>query len=553
MKKLLLISALLLLLSATLFSSEIRLSAQWEPSLGTLIRWPLGIPIELVVELAADDMLYVLVENANQQSSAQSTFSAANVNLDNCEFIFAPTNSHWTRDWGPHNIFDADDNWAIVDPLFDGYPWVPGDRTQRDYDDDEAVNQVLAEYFGTYASALPVYLTGGNLINDGLGQAFSTIQMYHESSHLYSQRDFLEIVQEYTGITDYHFLLNIEDYGIQHIDCGAKLLDAETVLIKELPEWHSEYARMEAVADYFRSITNSYGRNYNIHRIFCDTYSGTEAAAYTNSYILNKKILVPLFGIAADADALETYQQLMPGYEVIGIYYDAWYYYDALHCRTREILDPDMLYLQHRPLDDQVEASAPGSIEVEIIAYSNAALIAAETNLHWRLAGDEPWQSEELELTATDNIYQAEFPQMQIGAEIEYYIAAADESGRQSFHPIAAPEALHRFTVIETNSAAEQYLPEQLQLKIFPNPFQLSRADNLALSWQERNLGSEKELKIYNLKGQLVRSLSIAASVNSANWDGKDQDKQTVASGIYLLKLNENDQTIASQKIILLK
>jgi hypothetical protein len=45
----------------------VRMCAEWEPALGTLTRWPLGIPSALVVELAEDDSLYVLVENPSQQ------------------------------------------------------------------------------------------------------------------------------------------------------------------------------------------------------------------------------------------------------------------------------------------------------------------------------------------------------------------------------------------------------------------------------------------------------------------------------------------------------
>ena len=39
---------------------DYRVVAEWESAVGTMIRWPLGIPSDLVVELASDDMLYVL-------------------------------------------------------------------------------------------------------------------------------------------------------------------------------------------------------------------------------------------------------------------------------------------------------------------------------------------------------------------------------------------------------------------------------------------------------------------------------------------------------------
>ena len=64
---------------------EYRVVAEWEPAIGTMIRWPLGIPSNLVVELASDDILYVLVENNFQQNSALNNFNQWGVNTSNVE------------------------------------------------------------------------------------------------------------------------------------------------------------------------------------------------------------------------------------------------------------------------------------------------------------------------------------------------------------------------------------------------------------------------------------------------------------------------------------
>ena len=72
-----------ILLFSFLFSHvpEKRVVAEWEPAIGTIIRWPLGIPSDLVVELASDDALYVLVENNNQQIQARNNFNDWGINL----------------------------------------------------------------------------------------------------------------------------------------------------------------------------------------------------------------------------------------------------------------------------------------------------------------------------------------------------------------------------------------------------------------------------------------------------------------------------------------
>ena len=118
MKKYLLILIVNLLLSDI---PEKRVVAEWETALGTMIRWPLGIPSSLVIELASDDILYVLVETSNQQNQAINSFNNYGVNMSNVVFIDTDTYSHWTRDHGPQFII-GNDYWKVVNQQFNGYP-----------------------------------------------------------------------------------------------------------------------------------------------------------------------------------------------------------------------------------------------------------------------------------------------------------------------------------------------------------------------------------------------------------------------------------------------
>ena len=98
-----------------------RIVAEWEKALGTMIRWPLGIPSDLVVELASDDILYVLIENNFQQNSALTLFNSWGVNTSNVQFIFTETFSHWTRDHGPEFMI-GENHWEVINQRFNGYP-----------------------------------------------------------------------------------------------------------------------------------------------------------------------------------------------------------------------------------------------------------------------------------------------------------------------------------------------------------------------------------------------------------------------------------------------
>ncbi|HPM05226.1 MAG TPA: T9SS type A sorting domain-containing protein, partial [Candidatus Cloacimonas sp.] len=84
----------------------------------------------------------------------------------------------------------------------------------------------------------------------------------------------------------------------------------------------------------------------------------------------------------------------------------------------------------------------------------------------------------------------------------------------------------------------------------YPNPFAASTTINYSLVKAGRI-----ELKIFNLKGQLVKKLvegNCKASAYTANWDGKDEQGRTVASGVYFCILTADGKS-TSQKMLLLK
>ena len=523
----------------------VRMCAEWEPANGTLIRWPLGIPAQLVIELAEDDTLYTIVEDHVEEVQAINTYTSWNVNMEHCRFIYAETYSHWTRDWGPVSIFDGNGEWAIADPFFDGYPWVPGGR---DWSVDDAVNAEVAEYFGAENYSFPAYVTGGNIMTDGHGTAFSSVQMVNENLPIMSEEDFFEYASDYLGITAYHIVSNAENHGIQHIDCSSKLLDEETILHKELPNWHPEYNRIETIADELRTLTNCYGRPYNIVRIFCDVYEGNSAAAYTNSLILNKKVFLPLFGIESDDAAIETYQNAMPGFEVIGFFYADWYYYDALHCRTRGIFDRYMLRITHRRLDAELPEADLYEITTIIDDRSEAGLIEDASFIMWKTSTENTWNSVLLEENADQNTYSANIPGPTIGTEIQYYITARDYSGRLETLPRTAPNGFYSFTIIEDNEADEEIAqPVVINLTNYPNPFNPSTVISFKLNTE---ITEYTELRIYNIKGQLVDVLPVTLSGVEGRgkviWNAR---KHT--SGIYFYKLNLPNSPV--KKMIFIK
>lgn len=97
-----------------------------------------------------------------------------------------------------------------------------------------------------------------------------------------------------------------------------------------------------------------------------------------------------------------------------------------------------------------------------------------------------------------------------------------------------------------TANEDEMTTPASLNLKAYPNPF----VNNLNVSFQSKS-NALIETSIYNLKGQLVKSLGFNKT-GSITWDGKDEEGRAVSNGIYFIKAKQNGQSV-THKIIRMK
>ena len=405
----------------------IRQPAEFEPMQGTLIRYPFGISYEIIAEMAEDVEVVTIVANTSQQDYVDQQYQDHGVNTDNCSYLIAPTESYWTRDYGPWFIINGDDEQGIVDFIYN-----------RPRPND---NEIPSEY--GLANDIPVYAmglvtAGGNYMTDGHGIAVSTDLVWSENPGM-TPAEIDQMVQDYLGIQTYHVVPDVLGEYIEHIDCWAKYLSPETIMIIEVPPSHPQYDDIEDAVDYFESQTSCYGTPYNVVRVY--TPNGQP---YVNSLILNDKVLMPITGSEWDDDAIASYEAAMPGYEVLG-FSGSWVTTDALHCRVMGITDRYMLYIDHTPLQDRQQPTEEGFlIEAEVVPYSGRPLINDTPAVYW--TADSTWNSVTMDYIGGYE-YESYIPQYPHNRTIRYLIHADDASGRSENHPfIAAPES-HSFTV----------------------------------------------------------------------------------------------------------
>jgi agmatine deiminase len=521
-------------------SGPIRRCAQWEPVTGALIRYSygFGLPYDLIREYAEDLTLHVLCVSG-QQTACYSTLESHGVSMANVELIDISTNSMWTRDYGPQTVF-ADGEWGFVDHIYN-----------RPRPLDDQVNWGLGSEWGCPVYGTDLVHTGGNFLYDGHGRGFSTDLEWDENSGL-SHSEIAQAMDDYLGIEDYVVLPDISSSGIHHIDCWMKLIDEETIMVKEVSSAHPHYDQLEANVAALQALTNCYGRPYDIVRVMCGSLGGNNVAAYTNSMILNGKVFVPLYGISTDAAAIAAYEAAMPGYQVMG-FTGSWLSDDAIHCRTMEVPDRCMLVVDTNPLQDREVNTGDYGVTVYVDDRSEAGLVSDSLLVYWRLEGTPCFNAVMLEATAHPDSYYAEIPMQADSVNVEYYVFAKDSTGRRAVRPPVAPGSWYTFNTggADISSVADsgpvgsgrRFIPSWNS----PNPFR----ENTWIRYELPVCGHVR-LDIYEAAGRHVATLVDeyqAAGLKSVAWNGETPDGHGLTGGVYYFLLRSGGYSTAGKMI----
>jgi agmatine/peptidylarginine deiminase len=416
-------------------TGEPRFVAEFEPMQGVMIRYPLGIPTSLVAQLSNNCMVYCIV-SSGYQNQAQSSFQNAGVNMSNVTFVNAQSDSYWVRDYGPWYIFE-DRHPAIVDNIYN-----------RPRPNDDNMSGVFATYWNIPMYGMNLQHTGGNMMEDGRGHGVSDDLVVNENGN--NEENVRQKMQQYLGIDPYHITIDPQGDYIAHVDCWGKYLAPDKILIAQLPQSNPRYQYYEQVAQYFATTNCCWGYPYHVYRV--QEPGGYTLAPYTNSLILNKTVYVPLGdNNNYNNQALAVYQQAMPGYEIVGVpynsYYGGWENTDALHCRTRGVMDFNMLFVDHRAVWHGMPDWQPSyQVVSKFIAYSGQELKQDSLLVYYQINSSE-YQVAHMTATGNPDEYAGTITGYASGDTIRYYVFGADESGHRYTQPVFAELDPHEFIV----------------------------------------------------------------------------------------------------------
>lgn len=493
----------------------VRSIAEWEQNEGVIVAYPhsqwyggyFAIPVDLIRQLAEIVHVHVIYEDSDDLSDLQDALNDGDVDMDNLSLHNIPLSSEWTRDYSP---------WFIASSETPEVGIVNFDYN-RDRPDDNNVPVEMGNILNLDVYGMDVVHTGGNYMSDGMGKAASTNLVYTENSISDSEVD--ARMEEYLGITDYITVDDPLGEYIEHIDCWGKFLDVDKIMIAEVPQTDGQYDEYEAVADYFENHLTSYGTNYEVYRVY------SEGQPFTNTLIMNGHVFIPVSNDdPLNTGAVEAYQEAMPGYDIITIPYDDWATTDALHCRTHEVPDMEMLYIEHVPLSG---GPAPYLFSAKIQSYGAYQLDMDSVGVYWKM-DDMAYQWQPMTPAGEPDMFEAYLPMPVKDQQVtvQYYIHAEDISGREANHPYIGRPDPHMFEA--TISGLDKQKQPEARISAFPNPV----GNTLFISFYDM-VGEDGSLQVLSANGVLLKEKYISAT---GAWNIERMDVSDLAEGTYILR-----------------
>ena len=530
--------------------SPLRGMAEWEELDGIIITWKSFFSIlRQVVDYAQEEgKVYIICSDSN---SVKNYLQSGGVPFYNIEYLITQFNSVWVRDYGPWTAYKNDaDSLNIIDWIY---------NRPRPFDD------ITPEYFANYIGA-PIYQTttppydlvhtGGNLMIDGHGTAFSSKLILNENPSK-SEAEIDTIMKKFLGADRYIKMENLPYDVIHHIDMHMKLLDEETLLVGKYPPGVADGPQIEANLQFvLNNFQTCFGRPFKVVRIPMPPENGQyppqgDYRTYTNSIIINKTVIIPTYEYQYDTTAFRIYREAMPGYNIVGINSNTIIpSLGAIHCIVKEVGVFDPVWISHGKMDSVVYDEDSVAVSAVIKTISGVA----DAFVNWTADTTLGFNSVTMQFHGDTAI--GYIPVQINGTEIFYYISAVSNSGRTVTKPLVAPEGVYNFVVENSvTHVTEEIHPVQFNLaQNYPNPFNPSTKIKFSIPQDLKRETRNVTLKVYDILGNEVATLvnqklpagEYEIEFNPLSGNGNQ------ASGIYFYQLKSGNFT-QTKKMTLLK
>jgi len=257
----------------------------------------------------------------------------------------APANDTWARDHGPITIL-TDDQPTLLDFRFNAW----GGKFPSEKDD--ALNSHLRNA-GVFGAAkmqqVDFVLEGGSFESDGQGTLLTTSEcLLTPTRNPTMDRTAIEqLLSEVLGIRRILWLNHgylAGDDTDSHIDTLARFCAPDHICYVACPDVADEhYSALAAMEEELQEFRQADGSPYRLTPLpwpeaIYDEDGDRLPATYANFLIINGAVLLPVYGVPQDEDAILVMKDIFPSREIVPIdCRPLIYQHGSLHCVTMQI------------------------------------------------------------------------------------------------------------------------------------------------------------------------------------------------------------------------
>ncbi len=313
-----------------------RMPAEWEKHDAIWLSWPhdsTTFPgcvekvektyVQIIKHIHESERINLFVKNDSMKQKATRMLKQKKVNLDKICFHQFDYADVWFRDYGPIFVINDSKELAMVHWIFNTW----GEKYEELMKDSQ-IPQVINQDMGLNCFKPGIVMEGGSIDVNGKGTLLTTEQCLlnkNRNPHL-SKKDIEKYLKDHLGVTHVIWLKN----GIRgddtdgHIDDLARFVNPTTIVCAyEEDENDENHTILKENYKILQKSVDQDGNKLNIVKIPMPGPIGDKEnrlpASYTNFYISNDKVLVPIFKHKNDKIALSILQKLFPNRKVVGI------------------------------------------------------------------------------------------------------------------------------------------------------------------------------------------------------------------------------------------
>lgn len=346
------------------YKNTYRMPAEWEPHEATWIAWPHHRPdwpgkfepipwvyAEIVRNLSQHERVEIIVRDAEAEKEARTDLGRANSLNNKVRFHRWRTNRVWTRDSGCTFVHvknpESQNRLAAVNWRFNA--WAKYDNWQHDNKIGNRMAQAVgaAEIQPEFADKA-IVLEGGSIDVNGLGTLITTeeclLSKTQQRNPGMKRGDYEKAFEQYLGIRNVVWLATgvhgDDTHG--HVDDLTRFVAPDTVVTAvEANPNDPNYEPLRENIRRLRSATDQDGKSLAIVDLPMPSPVIFDKvrlpASYSNFYLANQLVLVPVFNDPNDRIALDIFADLFPDREIVGIYCgDLIWGLGAIHCMTQQ-------------------------------------------------------------------------------------------------------------------------------------------------------------------------------------------------------------------------